>query len=255
MPGLWKFTIPTVEVRHAVGADGARAAEGVVVVVDVLRAFTLSAYALAGGARECLLVRTVDDARRLGASTPDSLVSAEVDTLPVEGIAISNSPTQISHEELRGRAVVQRTSAGTQAINAVEGAVAIYAASLVVAKATAQACLLRRGRLVTLVRSADFPEDHACCRYIESMLLGRPARVDELLEPLRASERYRRFAAGDWPGFPASDLELALQADRFEFAMPAVRRQDHVRLVREDLGSGDRRLDSSPRRRVTRRTT
>ena len=87
------------------------------------------------------------------------------------------------------------------------------------------------------------------------MLLGRPARVDELLEPLRASERYRRFAAGDWPGFPASDLELALQADRFEFAMPAVRRRDHVRIVREDPGSGDRRLDSSPRRRVTRRTT
>jgi len=245
MPGPWKFTIPTVEVRHAVGADGARAAEGVVVVVDVLRAFTLSAYALAGGARECLLVRTVDDARRLGAATEGSLLSAEVDT----------SPTQISHEELRGRAVVQRTSAGTQAINAVEGAVAIYAASLVVAKATAQACLLRRDRLVTLVRSADFPEDHACCQYIESMLLGRPARVDELLEPLRASERYRRFAAGDWPGFPASDLELALQADRFEFAMPAVRRRDHVRIVREDPGSGDRRLDSSPRRRVTRRTT
>src|SRR5207237_10777252 len=115
MPGLWTFTIRTVEIRHAVGAEGARSAQGIVVVVDVLRAFTLSAYALAGGARECLLVRTVDDARRLGAATEGSLLSAEVDTLPVEGIAISNSPTQLSHEELGGRAVVQLTHAGTQA--------------------------------------------------------------------------------------------------------------------------------------------
>jgi len=255
MPGLWTFTIRTVEIRHAVGAEGARSAQGIVVVVDVLRAFTLSAYALAGGARECLLVRTVDDARMLGAETEGSVLSAEVDTLPVEGVAISNSPTQIGLVDVRGRAVVQRTSAGTQAINAVRSSVAVYAASLVVAKATAQACRSRRGRLVTLVRSADFPEDDACCRYIESMLQGKPARIDKLLEPLLASERYRRFAAGDWPGFPASDLELALQTDRFEFAMPAVRRQNHVRLVREDLGSGDRRPDSSSRRRVTRRTT
>ncbi|TMF02894.1 MAG: 2-phosphosulfolactate phosphatase, partial [Chloroflexi bacterium] len=62
---------------------------GVVVVIDVLRAFTVSAYALAGGARECLLVGTVDEARALAAATPGAIISAEVDTLPVAGIPIS----------------------------------------------------------------------------------------------------------------------------------------------------------------------
>ena len=107
-----------MKVVHAVGVDGARTAVGVVVVIDVLRAFTVSAYALAGGARECLLVTTVDEARALAAATPGAIISAEVDTLPVAGISISNSPTQIVEADVQGHSVVQRTSAGTQAIRA-----------------------------------------------------------------------------------------------------------------------------------------
>jgi len=213
-------------VRHALGVEGASHASGVVVVVDVLRAFTVSAYALAGGARECLLVRTVEEARTLASSTAGAVVSAEVDTLPVEGIAISNSPTQVAVHPLTGRSLIQRTSAGTQAIAAVGEVEAIYAASLVVARATAQACLLRAPRLVTLVASGDFPESCLTCSRTD---LGSELR------PLYDSKRYQAFAKGDWPGFPKRDLDLALEPDRFRFAMPATRQADHFRLVREEL--------------------
>jgi 2-phosphosulfolactate phosphatase len=218
---------------HAVGVDGARGARGVVIVIDVLRAFTVSAYALGGGARECLLVRTVDEARALAAVTPGAIISAEVDTLPVAGIAISNSPTQIVEADVRGHTIVQRTSAGTQAMRAVEGAEAMYAASLVVARATAQACLLRTPGTVTLVASGDFPEDQACARYIAALMRGEDEDVSRLLEPLMSSERYRRFAQGDRPGFPKTDLDLALVADRFDFAMAATRSEGWVRLSAE----------------------
>jgi len=219
-----------VKVVHAVGVDGARSAMGVVVVIDVLRAFTVSAYALAGGARECLLVGTVDEARALAAATPGAIISAEVDTLPVAGIPISNSPTRIVEAEMHGHALVQRTSAGTQAIRAVAKAEAMYAASLVVARATAQACLLRRPQTVTLVASGDFPEDHACARYIEAVMRGESKDVSQLLGALINSERYEKFARGDWPGFPKTDLDLALATDRFDFAMPATKDERSVRL-------------------------
>ncbi len=221
-----------MEIRHEVGVDGARAATGTVIVVDVLRSFTLSAYALAGGARECLLVRTVGEALELAASIPAAIVSAEENTRPVPGIAISNSPTQINGQDLRGRTLVQRSSAGTQAVCAIEHASSIYAASLVVARATAQACLLRRPSTVTLVASADFPEDHACCSYIESFLRDEPPDLAKLLHPLFSSRRYREFASNTWPGFPKTDLDLSLQSDRFEFAMPVVRDGGRVRVVR-----------------------
>jgi hypothetical protein len=34
--------------------------------------------------------------------------------------------------------------------------------------------------------------------------------------------------AGEWPGFPATDIELALAVDRFDFAMPATTRDGHI---------------------------
>jgi len=40
-----------VEIVHALGIEGARQARGLAIVIDVLRSFTVSAYALAGGAR------------------------------------------------------------------------------------------------------------------------------------------------------------------------------------------------------------
>jgi 2-phosphosulfolactate phosphatase len=218
-----------LNIVHDTGIEGARRARGTVVVIDVLRAFTVSAYALGGGARECRLVRTVDQVRELAARTPDSVMCAEEDALPVPGIAISNSPTAIRALDLRGRVLVQRSSAGTQVAAAVQSD-DILAASLVVAGATAKACLLRNPATLTLVASADHPEDHACATYIEEVIHGRNPDLEELLQPLRATERYRKVMAGQWPGFPPTDLELALQADRFDFAMRVARRPGYLEL-------------------------
>ena len=219
-----------MNIVHTTGVEGARHARGTVIVIDVLRSFTVSAYALAGGARECRLVRTVGEARALAAATPGSVICAEEGALPVEGIPISNSPTMIIAADLRDRVLIQRSTAGTQAVAVVEGG-DIFAASLVVARATAQACLLRNPETLTLVASADHPEDHACARYIEGVIRGAQPDLERLLQPLRDSERYRRVLAGAWPGFPAGDLELALAPDRFAFAMPVTREAGYLRLT------------------------
>ena len=218
-----------MNIVHATGIEGARRARGTVVVIDVLRAFTVSAYALGGGARECRLVRTVDEVRELAARTPDSVMCAEENALPVPGIAISNSPTAIRDLELRGRILIQRSSAGTQVAAEVRGD-DIFAASLVVATATAKACLSIGSETLTLLASADHPEDHACATYIEEVILGRNPDLETLLRPLRETERYRKVMAGDWPGFPPTDIELAVQADRFDFAMPVRRRPGYLEL-------------------------
>ncbi|MGH7761394.1 MAG: 2-phosphosulfolactate phosphatase [Candidatus Dormibacteraceae bacterium] len=223
-----------MEVKHAIGIEGAREAQGIAIVIDVLRAFTVSAYALAGGARECRLVTTTEEARALAAAIPGALLSAEENALPLPGIAISNSPTQIAAADLKDRVLVQRSTAGTQVAAAVRRRVDIFATSLVVARATVQACLLRRPAIVTLIASADYPEDHACARYMEAMIRGEALDAHRLLQPLRDTERYTRLMSGTWPGFPATDVELALMPDRFDFAMPATREAGYLRLTRTD---------------------
>ena len=66
---------------------------------------------------------------------------------------------------------------------------------------------------------------------MEALLRGTVVDLDSLLEPLRESERYRKVMAGHWPGFPATDVELALAVDRFGFVMPAIRRDGHLVLT------------------------
>jgi 2-phosphosulfolactate phosphatase len=223
-------------INRLTGVDGARQARGVVVVIDVLRSFSVSAYALAGGARECLLVSTTDAARALHKKIPGSLICAEEEALPVPGIPISNSPTQIQAADVKDRVLVQRSSAGTTVISAVYTADELFAASLVVAKATAIACLSTRPRTVTLIASADHPEDHACSLYIEGLLRGEELDVDALLQPLRESDRFAQVMSGAWPGFPRTDLELSLAPNRFDFAMPANHVENYLRLTASDVG-------------------
>lgn len=231
------LTIWSVEIIHATGIEGARRARGVAVVIDVLRSFTVSAYALAGGVRECRLVTTTAKARALAAAIPGSLLSAEENALPLPGIAISNSPTQIATADLEGRILVQRSSAGTPVAAAVTPGVDIFAASLVVARATVLACLSTRPATLTLIASADFPEDHACARYMEAIVRGEEPDLEGWLEPLRESARYQRVMSGAWPGFPRTDIELALQPDRFDFAMPVTREKGFLRLARSGGGA------------------
>lgn len=211
-----------MEIRHAEGVEGARAARGVAVIIDVLRAFTVSAYALAGGAPRCLLVATVPRAVAL-ARHLHAVVSAEVDGLPIEGIPISNSPTMIQTTDLHGRVLVQRTSSGVQAALAARDCDHVLAASLVVAAATARAVAELRPAIVTLVATGaplGHPEDGLCAELIAAHLRGQPPPpLEELLGPIRRDPRYLRSRAGDWPGCPPSDMDLSLAVDRFDFAM------------------------------------
>ncbi|HEV2140686.1 MAG TPA: hypothetical protein VGT01_05790, partial [Candidatus Dormibacteraeota bacterium] len=131
------------------------------------------------------------------------------------------------------RVLIQRSTAGTQVAAAVQGD-DMFAASLVVARATVQACLLRHAETLTLVASADHPEDHACARYMEAIASGETTNLEEWLEPLRQTDRYRRVRAGTWPGFPASDLELSLEPDLFDFAMPITRQPGYLRLAKSE---------------------
>ena len=238
-PGCNASPSKSVVINRLTGVSGAGTARGVVVVIDVIRSFSVSAYALAGGARECLLVSTTAEARALHDKIPGSLLSAEEGALPVAGIPISNSPTQIVGADLQDRVLIQRSSAGTTVMSAVEMAEELYAASLLVARATVRAILSKQPQVVTLLASADHPEDHACSLYIEGLLLGEERDVASLLQPLRESARYARAMSGTWPGFPPTDLELSLMPDRFDFAMPATRHDNYLRLTASVVDNGN----------------
>jgi 2-phosphosulfolactate phosphatase len=83
-----------MEIQRA-NLDTCHTATGLVVVIDVLRAFTTSAFLFQAGAEEIILVSGVDEAFQLRKEIPDSIIVGEVDGIRVPGFDLGNSPSTI----------------------------------------------------------------------------------------------------------------------------------------------------------------
>lgn len=218
-----------MQVRRASRIEGARTATGTAVIIDVFRAFATAAFCVAAGAREVVLVSDHEQALALKAKDPHLFLTGEIGGRPIPGFDIGNSPSRIVDLDLRDRRVVQRTSAGTQGVVAAAAASEVVLGSLVVARATVRYV---RGRdAITLVAMGtaggdDHGEDELCAAYLEQLLRdAAPARPEIALAP-----------AAEWPDwFPRRDAELALDVDRFDFALP-VTREDGLLVARPVFG-------------------
>src|ERR1041385_3931672 len=93
-------------------AEAAPAAVGV--VVDVLRATSTIAQALATGYERVLCCAEIDQARALRARLPDSLLGGERQAVRVEGFDVGASPREFL--EPRARTLILSTTNGTRAI-------------------------------------------------------------------------------------------------------------------------------------------
>ena len=210
--------------------DGARGATGHAVIVDVFRAFTTAAFCVAAGARAIVLVSDHEQALAMKRDDPRLFLTGEIGGRRIDGFDAGNSPSVIEHLDLTGRRVVQRTSAGTQGVTAAIGARAILLGSLVIAGATVR-YLRARADDVTVVAmgnngTAQSDEDEACARHLAERLAGRNSDIAEVIAKMWANED------PNWPEwFPRRDAELALELDRFDFALP-VTREDGLLVAR-----------------------
>jgi 2-phosphosulfolactate phosphatase len=84
------------------------------IVVDVLRATSTIAQALASGFRRVLCCAEIDDARALRAEIPDSLVGGERQARRIEGFDVGASPREFL--EPLAETLILSTTNGTRAI-------------------------------------------------------------------------------------------------------------------------------------------
>jgi 2-phosphosulfolactate phosphatase len=86
----------------------------VAVVVDVLRATSTIAQALASGYRRVLCCAEIEEARTLRARFPDAVLAGERLAEPIPGFDLGNSPADFT--EPRAETLVLTTTNGTRAI-------------------------------------------------------------------------------------------------------------------------------------------
>lgn len=200
--------------------------EGVIVIVDVLRAFSTAAYAFSKGARAMVVAHSIDEIETLRRRhVPSITVGAQPGGMPVPGMDHGNSPASVAALDLNGVTVIEHTAGGVRGLIDSEHAPAVLAASLVCARATAAYIRRLQPDTVTLVITGlwtdrDGDEDRACADLIEAHLAGELPWLEDYERRVRLSTFGRRFGDPAYPHLPRADLELCAVADRFDFAMP-----------------------------------
>lgn len=215
--------------------EGARRAEGVVVIVDVFRAFTTAAVALSRGATKIVMVAGIEEALALREAGVGEVCVGEIDGIRPEGFDFGNSPYEMTRADLRDKVVIQSTRAGTTGV-AAANASAIYACSFVVARATAEAILQQPPPLVTIVAmgwnaEVRTDEDELCALYLRNLLQGRRPDADALRTLVLAGGEAGKFQDPAQPHFHPQDCELALEIDKYDFAI-GVEKEDEMLIAR-----------------------
>jgi 2-phosphosulfolactate phosphatase len=216
--------------------DGARRSRGTTVVIDVFRAFTTAAVALSRGAARIILTAEPEEALALRHRGAGELCMGEVGGMRPPGFDFGNSPYELSRADVAGKTIIQSTRAGTVGVCAVPAGLPVYAASLVTARATAQALLRDHPDEITLVPMGlggrvRTDEDEHCALYLRNLLQGRSPDAAAVAALVRASGEAAKYGDPARPHFHAEDLELSLAVNRFDFAV-AVGREDGLPVAR-----------------------
>ena len=208
-------------------------ATGVVVVIDVIRAFTNAAVMFARGAQAVYPVSGVEEALQLRAQIPNALASGEVGGIAPEGFDFGNSPTQTNTLSLTGKTIIQRTGAGTQGIVRCVKAESMLAASLAVAGATVKHIQQLNPATVTFVITGQTfsggDEDLACAEYLEALLKGKSPDPEPFRQRVINSRDGLQHLDPLQTAFPLTDLDFCAHIDAFDFFMHVTKENDrHV---------------------------
>ncbi|MGA0704941.1 MAG: 2-phosphosulfolactate phosphatase [Steroidobacteraceae bacterium] len=214
--------IPSVVILDHVA--GAREARGLVVVIDVFRAFTVACHVVAAGAAR---LHPLTDPRRalaLCAEHAGWLAIGERHGRRLPGFDFGNSPSEICSADLNGRTVVHTTHAGTEGLMHAGLADEVLTGSLVNAAAICRYIRRRQPNQVSLVRMGQearerCAEDDLCADIIAARLAGDSPDAAALAAELRYAPSARRFLDPEADWAPEADLGYCIDVDRFDFVL------------------------------------
>lgn len=211
--------------------DGARKAEGLTVIIDVFRAFTLETYLFGQGAEKIYPVGELEDAFALKAQHPDWLLFGERGGAKVDGCDFGNSPSAIANMDFTGKTIIHTTSAGTQGIVNATGADEIILAGLTNARAVAEYILAKDPEVVSLVAMGNSGtrranEDVLCAEYIRSILKDEPFAVTAAAEELDKNGGEHFFTEDRQDVFPKEDFYRSIRINVFPFVIKVEKDED-----------------------------
>ncbi|PLT30547.1 2-phosphosulfolactate phosphatase [Peribacillus deserti] len=196
------------------------------VVIDVIRAFTVTQYAFMKGAEGILLAGSVEEAFKLKQKNPDYLLAGEVGGLPISGFDFDNSPANVFKADLRNRYLIQKTTNGvTATLNSLD-AEYVFVTGFSNARTTAEFIKNKLigpapDQLINIIAShPDGDDDLACAEYISGLLHGpRSCTGKEAADRIVNSAAAQKFFDEAKPQFNPEDIDLCIKERSSGFIM------------------------------------
>ena len=216
---------------------GAEEAQGTTIIIDVFRAFTTAAIAFDRGAKEIVLFADPNDALDLHRKGVGDYLMGEVSGKKPDGFHFGNSPHEISDVDMTGKTLIQSTRAGTVGVEAATNAAEVFLGSFVVAQATVDAIRKESPSLVSIIAMGDqgvvrADEDEQCGIYLRNIREDRKPDFNAVKSLIMTGGATQKFFDPEQPQYHPEDVTLALQADRYSFAMK-ISREDGLLVARK----------------------
>lgn len=212
-----------------------------VVVIDVLRATSTIAAALASGARGVVPAASADQARSVAQSLASErpLLTGESQGLKIPGFDLGNSPREMTPDRVSGRLLVMATTNGTRTLALVQGAARVVTAAFTNLGAVV-GTLLREPQDVLVAcagrEGTGALEDTVCGGYlVERLENGLDVELqlgDAALLAQAASEPYDRVLDMLW----RSEHGRFLVHQGLEADLPACAAMDTLAILPQLLG-------------------
>lgn len=226
-----------VNILHLI--EGAKQAEGLTVIIDVFRAFSLECYLYDRCVKLIRPVGTIEEAFALKNRIEDSVLVGERNGKKCDGFDYGNSPSTIPAEAVVGKTIIHTTSAGTQGIVNATDATEIITGSLVNAKAVAEYIMEKQPEVVSLVCMGNngvrpAAEDELCAEYIKSILDGEEmSDMDKRVADLQYHGGEHFFDEENQEVFPKEDFWMCIKYNQFPFVIEI--KKDTVGFVAEKV--------------------
>ena len=207
------------------GSQTANNKADVNIIIDVIRAFTVSHLAFHQGVKKIYLVKETEEAFKLKKYNPNYLLFGEINGLPIAGFDGDNSPVNLKKMDLRERILVQRTTNGVECVlNNLDAKYILV---------TGYSCAINT---VCFVKNLTFPldlkviniiasnptgdQDFACAEYIRDLILGsKPVDIEQTKARIVNSHAAKKFFDGNNPSFNQEDIHACLEEIDTTFAM------------------------------------
>lgn len=198
---------------------------GLVVVIDVLRAFTTACYAMNSKPKDYIVVSEIETAHKLKKENPKYILMGERHGYMIPGFDYGNSPAEIKDIDFSTETIVHTTTLGTRGIiSALKHTNDVITGSFVNAKAVINYIKTENPSDVYLFCTcgiADDNEDLMLAKYIKGYFENKPLDINVIRENLKKHKSGISYLTEPRTEYSTSDFYLSLELDKFNFVIKA----------------------------------